>query len=58
MRDFLIIWVGLSVNFLAGYWYRGWVDRHRPRVIRPVDLSPEFKAWLLDYIEVNSRRIP
>lgn len=62
MRDFLIIWAFLVLNYYLGYKHRGWVDaRKREREqaalrLYPSQATPEFKAWLADYIAVNTPR--
>lgn len=57
MRDFLILWAALIVNYGIGYW-RGRADaRTNPDPLAfPEHLPAEFKAWLSDYIAVNTPR--
>jgi hypothetical protein len=60
VREFVILWAALIVNFWIGF-AMGKADERRRAARRrdplkfPEHLPPEFKAWLHDYIAVNLR---
>lgn len=54
MHEFLLVFASLQVAYWAGYAVR-WLQTRPPKVTRvfPENLTPEFKAWLADYLSVN-----
>ena len=57
MREFLLIFALSQGSYWAGWTVRARLYRAKPAhvSILPEQLTPEFKAWLLDYIRVNAR---
>ena len=55
MREFVAIFVVTQFCYWAGYARRWYETRppKKPTLVSPENLSPEFKAWLYDYIAVN-----
>jgi hypothetical protein len=57
MREIVAIFLVTQGCYWAGYTVR-WLTTRQPKpktLVFPEDLSPEFKAWLHDYIAVNLR---
>jgi hypothetical protein len=59
VKDFLIIWAFLVLNYYLGYRHRGWVEARKAAARQPwcpEDMPLAFKQWLADYIAVNTPR--